>query len=104
VRRWLLSYAILAPRLHNLQSRVVDLSVPPEILLSCDLKRPPPQALQEYAEQAKPYREIHGLAGATGPAPAAAGFHPGVRPFAAWFKCQIGLWPSYILRKQLLNR
>jgi hypothetical protein len=63
VRRWLLSYAILAPRLHNLQSRVVDLSVPPEILLSCDLKRPPPQALQEYAEQAKPYREIHGLAG-----------------------------------------
>ena len=39
VRRWILSYAILAPHSHNLQSWLVDLSVPGEILLSCDLTR-----------------------------------------------------------------
>jgi len=39
VRRWLLSYAILAPHSHNLQSWVVDLGTPGEIVLSCDLKR-----------------------------------------------------------------
>lgn len=43
VRRWLLSYAILAPHSHNLQSWVVDLHTPNEILLSCDLKRLLPQ-------------------------------------------------------------
>ena len=43
LRRWLLSYAILAPHSHNLQSWVVDLSTPDEILLSCDLKRLLPQ-------------------------------------------------------------
>ena len=43
VRRWLLSYAILAPHSHNLQSWLVDLSVPGEILLRCDLKRLLPQ-------------------------------------------------------------
>jgi hypothetical protein len=43
VRRWLLSYAILAPHSHNLQSWVVDLSTPGEIVLSCDLKRLLPQ-------------------------------------------------------------
>lgn len=43
VRRWLLSYAILAPHSHNLQSWVVDLSTPDEILLRCDLKRLLPQ-------------------------------------------------------------
>jgi hypothetical protein len=43
VRRWLLSYAILAPHSHNLQSWVVDLSTPNEILLRCDLKRLLPQ-------------------------------------------------------------
>ncbi|MDO8449353.1 MAG: twin-arginine translocation pathway signal protein [Rhodoferax sp.] len=43
VRRWLLSYAILAPHSHNLQSWVVDLGTPNEILLSCDLKRLLPQ-------------------------------------------------------------
>ena len=43
VRRWLLSYAILAPHSHNLQSWVVDLSTPDEIVLSCDLKRLLPQ-------------------------------------------------------------
>ncbi len=43
VRRWLLSHAILAPHSHNLQSWVVDLSTPGEIVLSCDLKRLLPQ-------------------------------------------------------------
>ena len=39
VRRWVLSYAILAPHSHNLQSWLVDLSRPGEITLSCDLTR-----------------------------------------------------------------
>ena len=43
VRRWLLSYAILAPHSHNLQSWVVDLSTPHEMVLRCDLKRLLPQ-------------------------------------------------------------
>ena len=43
VRRWLLSYAILAPHSHNLQSWVVDLATPDEILLRCDLTRLLPQ-------------------------------------------------------------
>ncbi len=43
LRRWLLSYAILAPHSHNLQSWLVDLSTPEEIVLSCDLKRLLPQ-------------------------------------------------------------
>jgi len=43
VRRWLLSYAILAPHSHNLQSWIVDLGTPNEILLHCDLKRLLPQ-------------------------------------------------------------
>ena len=43
LRRWLLSYAILAPHSHNLQSWIVDLSTPNEILLRCDLKRLLPQ-------------------------------------------------------------
>ena len=43
VRRWLLSYAILAPHSHNLQSWVVDLRTPGEIVLSCDLQRLLPQ-------------------------------------------------------------
>ena len=42
-RRWLLSYAILAPHSHNLQSWVVDLGTPGEIILSCDAKRLLPQ-------------------------------------------------------------
>ena len=36
VRRWILGYAILAPHSHNLQSWVLDLRVPGEILLRCD--------------------------------------------------------------------
>ncbi|MFZ6721616.1 Acg family FMN-binding oxidoreductase [Undibacterium sp. Ji49W] len=39
VRRWLLGYAILAPHSHNLQSWLVDLHTPGEILLRCDLTR-----------------------------------------------------------------
>lgn len=38
-RRWILAYAILAPHSHNLQSWRVDLRVPGEILLYCDLTR-----------------------------------------------------------------
>lgn len=38
-RRWLLSYAILAPHSHNLQSWIVELRTPGEILLFCDLTR-----------------------------------------------------------------
>ena len=36
VRRWILGYAILAPHSHNLQSWVVDLRTPDEIVLRCD--------------------------------------------------------------------
>jgi hypothetical protein len=43
VRRWLLSYAILAPHSHNLQSWVADLGTPGQITLYCDLKRLLPQ-------------------------------------------------------------
>ena len=43
VRHWLLSYAILAPHSHNLQSWVADLSQPNQITLFCDLKRLLPQ-------------------------------------------------------------
>ncbi|HEY8361144.1 MAG TPA: twin-arginine translocation pathway signal protein [Ramlibacter sp.] len=38
-RRWILAHAILAPHSHNLQSWLVDLREPGEILLSCDLTR-----------------------------------------------------------------
>jgi hypothetical protein len=39
LRRWALSYAILAPHSHNLQSWLVDLKTPDEIVLRCDLQR-----------------------------------------------------------------
>jgi hypothetical protein len=39
LRRWILSHAILAPHSHNLQSWLVDLKTPGEILLRCDLAR-----------------------------------------------------------------
>ena len=39
LRRWILSHAILAPHSHNLQSWLVDLGTPDEILLRCDLTR-----------------------------------------------------------------
>ncbi|MBS1158078.1 MAG: putative twin-arginine translocation pathway signal sequence domain protein [Proteobacteria bacterium] len=44
VRRWILGYAILAPHSHNLQSWLVDLRRPDEILLRCDLARLLPEA------------------------------------------------------------
>lgn len=39
VRRWIVSYALLAPHSHNLQSWLVDLRRPGEITLHCDLQR-----------------------------------------------------------------
>ena len=39
IRKWILSYAILAPHSHNLQSWLVDLGTPDEIILYCDPKR-----------------------------------------------------------------
>ena len=39
LRRWILGYAILAPHSHNLQSWLVDLRTPGEIVLRCDLTR-----------------------------------------------------------------
>lgn len=39
LRRWILSHAILAPHSHNLQSWLVDLKTPNEIVLRCDLTR-----------------------------------------------------------------
>jgi len=39
IRRWILSYAILAPHSHNLQSWLVDLKTPGEIILYCDTNR-----------------------------------------------------------------
>jgi hypothetical protein len=39
LRRWALGWAVLAPHSHNLQSWLVDLRQPGEILLHCDLGR-----------------------------------------------------------------
>jgi hypothetical protein len=39
LRRWVLGHAILAPHSHNLQSWLVDLRTPGEIVLRCDLER-----------------------------------------------------------------
>jgi hypothetical protein len=39
IRKWMLSYAILAPHAHNLQSWLVDLRQANQITLYCDLKR-----------------------------------------------------------------
>lgn len=43
LRRWILGWAILAPHSHNLQSWVVDLSVPGQMTLYCDPQRLLPQ-------------------------------------------------------------
>ncbi len=50
LRRWILSYAILAPHSHNLQSWLVDLRQPGEITLYCDLDRLLPQT-DPYSRQ-----------------------------------------------------
>jgi len=39
LRRWVLAHAILAPHSHNLQSWLIDLKTPGEIVLRCDLTR-----------------------------------------------------------------
>ncbi len=43
LRRWILGYAILAPHSHNLQSWMVDLSLPGQMRLYCDPQRLLPQ-------------------------------------------------------------
>lgn len=50
VRRWILGYAILAPHSHNLQSWLVDLGTPDEIVLRCDLARLLPET-DPYSRQ-----------------------------------------------------
>lgn len=56
VRRWILSYAILAPHSHNLQSWLVDLRQPREIMLYCDLTR----LLPETDPQSRQIMMSHG--------------------------------------------
>ena len=56
VRRWILSYAILAPHSHNLQSWLVDLGTPNEIVLRCDLTR----LLPETDPQSRQIMMSHG--------------------------------------------
>ncbi|WP_028455976.1 Acg family FMN-binding oxidoreductase [Chitinilyticum litopenaei] len=50
VRRWVLSYAILAPHSHNLQSWLVDLATPQQITLYCDPTRLLPET-DPYSRQ-----------------------------------------------------
>jgi len=50
LRRWILAHAILAPHSHNLQSWLVDLGTPGEILLRCDLTRLLPET-DPYSRQ-----------------------------------------------------
>jgi hypothetical protein len=50
IRRWALGYAILAPHSHNLQSWLVDLRTPGEIVLHCDLNRLLPET-DPYSRQ-----------------------------------------------------
>ena len=56
LRRWVLAHAILAPRSHNLQSWVVDLGTPDEILLRCD----PTRLLPETDPLARQIMMSHG--------------------------------------------
>jgi hypothetical protein len=49
-RRWILGYAILAPHSHNMQSWLVDLRTPDEIVLRCDLTRLLPES-DPYSRQ-----------------------------------------------------
>jgi len=50
LRRWILGHAILAPHSHNLQSWLVDLRTPGEMLLRCDLTRLLPET-DPYSRQ-----------------------------------------------------
>jgi hypothetical protein len=56
VRRWILGYAILAPHSHNLQSWLIDLGTPNEIVLACDLSR----LLPETDPQSRQIMMSHG--------------------------------------------
>ena len=49
-RKWIISYAILAPHSHNLQSWLVDLRTPNEIILYCDLTRLLPETDPYYRQ------------------------------------------------------
>lgn len=49
-RQWVLSHAILAPHSHNLQSWLLDLRQPDEVVLSCDLTRLLPET-DPYSRQ-----------------------------------------------------
>lgn len=50
IRRWVLSYALLAPHSHNLQSWIADIRKPGEIVLRCDLSRLLPET-DPYSRQ-----------------------------------------------------
>lgn len=50
VRRWVLSFALLAPHSHNLQSWIADLRQPDEIVLRCDLTRLLPETDPFYRQ------------------------------------------------------
>jgi hypothetical protein len=50
IRRWVLSYALLAPHSHNLQSWIADIRRPAEIVLRCDLSRLLPET-DPYSRQ-----------------------------------------------------
>jgi len=50
LRRWVLSYALLAPHSHNLQSWLADLRQPGEIVLRCDSSRLLPET-DPYSRQ-----------------------------------------------------
>ena len=63
LRRWILGHAILAPHSHNLQSWVVDLSVPDQILLRCDLQRLLPRDRPVLAPDHDEPRHLHRTAG-----------------------------------------
>jgi hypothetical protein len=50
IRKWILSYALLAPNAHNLQSWLVDLGRPGEIVLYCDTKRLLPETDPQHRQ------------------------------------------------------
>lgn len=50
LRTWILSYAILAPHSHNLQSWLVDIGTPNEIILYCDPTRLLPETDPFYRQ------------------------------------------------------
>ena len=67
VRRWMLAHAILAPHSHNLQSWLVDLSVPDEILLALRPRTPAARDRSVLAPDHDEPRHLPGTAGPGGP-------------------------------------